>query len=284
MDGVETDSLEEALSHRPAFAIISSPTALHIPVSLAAARAGCHLFIEKPVSHSLEGCEELLSAAKDGEVVTMVGCQFRFHPHLISLRKQLRNGRIGTALSARAEWGEYLPDWHPNEDHRLGYSARADLGGGAILTLIHPLDYLYWLFGAARQVHASARKIDCLETSVGDDLAEITIEFCSGVVGQVHLDYIQRPPVHTLTIIGDKGRVEWDCHPGTLRWTNAVGETETETEPAGFERNTMFIDEMKHFLECIEGLKPTRIPLGDGIAVLDLALRAKASALAATNA
>ena len=96
---------------------------------MAAARAGCHLYIEKPLSHTLDHCRELAEVAGQRRLTTMIGCQFRFHPLLISLRKQLNERRVGEVLGARAEWGEYLPDWHPWEDHRASYSARAELGG-----------------------------------------------------------------------------------------------------------------------------------------------------------
>ena len=228
---------------------------------------------------------------REKKLVAMIGCQYRFHPLLVRLRERLAAGELGRIVGARAEWGEYLPDWHPWEDHRNSYSARADLGGGVVLTLIHPLDYLYWLFGPADRVHASTRSIASLQTPAGEDWAEITIDFRSGVVGQVHLDYLQRPAVHRLTVWGERGRVEWDYHAGTLRWetvaatdqknASAIDANPTVTiehVPAGFERNTMFLDEMRHFLTCVESRKTPDIPLADGIAVLELALAAKQSA------
>ncbi|REK10847.1 MAG: gfo/Idh/MocA family oxidoreductase [Planctomycetota bacterium] len=277
-DAFSTSDLQEALARRPRIAIIANPTAKHLEVATAAARAGCHLLIEKPVSHSLQGCRELAEIAERNRLTVLIGCQFRFHPLLISLDAQLRSGRIGTVLGARAEWGEYLPDWHPWEDYRKSYSARADLGGGVVLTLIHPLDYLYWMFGPVGRVQAEIRDVPSLQTAAGDDWAEITLKFDSGVVGQVHLDYVQRPPVHRLWVWGDRGRATWDFHAGSLEWQTPEGEIETERVPEGFERNSMFVDEMQHFLKAIEEGKPSRIPLADGIAVLDIAERAKQSA------
>lgn len=274
----ETD-LAIVLAHHPQAAIIANPTSLHVETALACVQAGCHLFIEKPLSQTLKGCAELEVIAKQQQLVTMIGCQFRFHPLLIALHKQLQAGRIGEVISARAEWGEYIPNWHPWEDYRCSYSARKDLGGGAILTLIHPLDYLYWLFGRVKRIHASMRSVSLLQADVEDDLAEITLEFASGVIGQVHLDYIQSPPVHTLTIWGDNGCVKWDYYADTLCWEAVNESIHVDRVPDGFERNTMFLDEMRHFLECVEQHKPTHVPLEDGIAVLEIALRAKQDAL-----
>jgi predicted dehydrogenase len=273
-----TADLNEALAHRPRIAIIANPSAKHVEVACAAAQAGCHLFIEKPLSHSLDHCQALADLARQRQLTTMIGCQFRFHPLLASLREQLPAGRIGEVLGARAEWGEYLPDWHPWEDHRKSYSARSDLGGGVVLTLIHPLDYMMWLFGPVRDVHASIRSVPSLQTAAGDDWAEITLRFAGGVVGQVHLDYVQKPPVHRLCVWGDRGRATCDFHAGSLSWEAIDGSVQTERVPEGFDRNTMFVDEMRHFLDAAQHGRPSAIPLEEGIAVLDVALKAKQSA------
>lgn len=273
-----TGNLDEALAQRPQIAVIANPSARHLEVALAAARAGCHLFIEKPLSHSLEHCQELAELVLQQKLTTMIGCQFRFHPLLKSLRRQLGEGRLGEVLGARAEWGEYLPDWHPWEDYRKSYSARADLGGGVVLTLIHPLDYMLWLFGPADEVHASIRSVPSLKTAAGDDWAEITLRLAGGVIGQVHLDYVQKPPVHRLVVWGDRGRATWDYHAGTLSWEAVDGGMQIERVPEGFERNAMFVAEMRHFLAAVEHRRASDIPLEEGIAVLDVALRAKSCA------
>ncbi len=271
-------TVEDALRYRPTLTFVTNPTALHLSVALSCARMGCHLFVEKPLSHTLEGCEELGAACHERDLTTMIGCQYRFHPLVKSLRGQLRAGRLGEVLSARGEYGEYLPDWHPSEDHRRGYVARKDLGGGAILSLVHPIDYFYWLFGPVRDVHASVGRVKSLQTDVDDDIAEVTIDFASGAIGQVHLDYIQRPPVHPLTVLGEKGRARLDFLGERLCWELLDGNRQMETTPAGFEPNTMFVEELKHFLECVKQRKPTLTSLSDGVEVLKIALKAKEDA------
>ncbi len=273
-----TDDLSAALDQGPRVAVISNPTAKHMDVALAAAEAGCHLYIEKPLSHSLEHCRELAQLVDARKLTTMIGCQFRFHPLLVSLRRQLLSDRLGTVLGARAEWGEYLPDWHPWEDHRKSYSARADLGGGVVLTLIHPLDYMVWLFGPVLDVRASIRSVPSLQTPAGDDWADIELQFANGMLGHVHLDYVQKPPVHRLVVWADRGRATWDYHAGTLLWEATDGSREFEQVPEGFERNAMFVDAMRDFLDSIAHRRPSSIPLDEGISVLDIALRAKQSA------
>ncbi len=278
-----TSDLEEALSYKPRVAVIANPTSKHLEVALAAARAGCHLFIEKPLSNSLAGCRELVDIVCRNRLVTMIGCQFRFHPLLLSLRRQLSEGRLGEVLGARAEWGEYLPDWHPWEDYRASYSAQSELGGGVILTLIHPLDYLMWLFGPVSETQAAIRRVPSLQTGVSDDWADITVRFAGGAIGQIHLDYVQKPSVHQLTVWGDRGRATCDFHDGTLAWQATDGQVQREQVPDGFERNTMFVDEMREFLAAVDGGRPSSIPLEHGIAALKVALEAKQCAHEATT-
>jgi predicted dehydrogenase len=270
------NDLDAAWAHGPRIAVIAGPSARHVQVAQAAASAGCDLFVEKPLSASLEGCEELAETVRRRGLVAMIGCQFRFHPLLIRLREKLLSGELGAVIGARAEWGEYLPDWHPWEDYRRSYSARTELGGGVVLTLIHPLDYLYWLLGPVDRVQASTRGVAALETPAGEDWAEIVLEFNSGAVAQVHLDYVQRPAVHRLTVWGERGRADLDFHAGILRWEMADGRAATtDTVGTEYDRNAMFLAEMRHFLDCVESRRPPEVPLSDGIAVLKVALEAK---------
>ena len=197
---VETD-LSAALAHKPDAVIISNPTSLHMDVALPAAEAGCALFLEKPISHNLERMDQLEAALQNSGKPALVGFQFRFNPGLRTVRQMLDEQRIGRPLSVRAHWGEYLPGWHPWEDYRQSYSARADLGGGVVLTLSHPLDYLRWLLGEAELLAAVTAQLGGLDVQV-EDTAEMLFSFESGALGSLHLDYNQRPASHWLEITG----------------------------------------------------------------------------------
>jgi predicted dehydrogenase len=109
LEGYITETgLEAALAHKPDAVIVSNPTALHLDVAIPAAEAGCHLLLEKPVSHNLERVDELLAAVKRGGGKVLVGYQFRFHPGLQAVKRWLMEGRIGKPISAHAHWGEWV--------------------------------------------------------------------------------------------------------------------------------------------------------------------------------
>ncbi len=269
--------LDAAFSHHPKAVIISNPTALHIPVALAAARAGCHIFIEKPVSHNLDGFGRLMREIKKRRICVMVGFQFRFHPALRKVKEWIDSGRIGKIISAAVHWGEFLPSWHPDEDYRKGYSARKDLGGGVINTLCHPFDYLRWIIGEVRAVYAMAGKLSNLKIDV-EDVAEILLHFQGGAIGSVHLDYIERPASHWMHIIAEKGTIHWDNSDGKVHIYSAIkGKGDIFSPPASFERNTMFLNEMRHFLNCLYGKEKPLCTMDDGKRAMEIALAAKES-------
>lgn len=275
---VETDLLK-ALSIKPDGVIISNPTALHLDVAIPAALAGVHLLMEKPISNNLDRVDELVSATVSSGSKVLTGFQFRFHPTLQKARALLVDGAIGRPVSARSHWGEYLPNWHPWEDHRSSYAARKDLGGGVVLTLCHPLDYLRWMFG---EVESLSAYIAPAEAELGTDvdaLAEISMKHQNGVLGTVHLDYLQRPGSHTLEINGSTGSLRWDNATAELRLYRASREEwETFPPPQGFERNWLFIEEMKAFLALIQGKSESPCTLQDGIMAQRLAMAVYQSA------
>ena len=269
--------LDAALAYRPEAVIISNPTALHLEVALPAAKQGCHIMLEKPVAASLEGISDLQAAVSESGARILIGYHFRHHPGLQYAKELLAAGGIGRPLSARAHWGEYLPGWHPWEDYRQGYSARADLGGGVVLTLSHPLDYLRWLFGEVEALWAFTAKTSDLELQV-EDTAEISLRFASGLLGSLHLDYNQRPGSHWLEVIGTNGTLRWDNQNGEIRvFTGDKGEWQAYPPPAGFERNHLFLAEMRHFLEVARGNAQPCCNLEDGLRALQLALAVHAS-------
>ncbi|MBP7040301.1 MAG: Gfo/Idh/MocA family oxidoreductase [Chloroflexi bacterium] len=263
---VYTD-LAEALAEKPQGVIIANPTAAHLSTALPAARAGANLLIEKPVSHTLEGLEQLREALSQNNCRAIVGFHFRYHPVLGEIRSLLAEGSLGWALSGRAHWGEYLPGWHPWEDYRVSYAARADLGGGVTNTLSHPFDYLRWMLGEIVSVSAELSKLSDLELDVEDN-TEALLEFANGARVAVHLDYYQQPPSHTLELTCERGRILWDNADGSACVLFADGQANRQIiPPKGFERNDMFLAEMADFIRLCRGGHFEYCSLEDGIRV-----------------
>ena len=273
---VKHRDLQRALDEwQPDVVMVTNPTSLHVATACAAVRAGAHVLVEKPLGHTVDDIPTLLGAASTANRRLAVGYNLRFHPGLARLRAMLHSGAIGKALSARAEVGEYLPDWHPWEDYRRSYSGRHDLGGGAVLTFSHELDALYWLLGAAARVTALAGHVSSLEIDT-EDIAEIVVQFRSGAIGSVHVDYVRRAPHRSLEVIGERGVLRWDFHRNRLElYEHASGQWRIEEGDPRFDRNHMFVEELRSFARFVTYGEPGALATGeDGAAVLALGLSA----------
>ena len=270
--------LTEALNQNPDAVLVTNPTSLHIQTALSAAKQGCHIFIEKPISNTLDGIDELIDIVNKKNIVVLVGCNLRFHPCLQFIKKLLDEKRIGKVVSARVQMGQYLPDWHPWEDYRTMYSAQKLLGGGIILDAIHELDYISWLLGDVTHVFSFSDKLSDLDIDT-EDVAEILLRLKSGAIAEVHLDYIQRYPSRSCEIIGDEGSIILDINKGTVKvYTAEKNKWELFEQPKGYDINQTYIDEIVHFRNCIKGKEEPLIDITDGLEVLKIVLAAKESA------
>ncbi|MEE2687688.1 MAG: Gfo/Idh/MocA family oxidoreductase, partial [Chloroflexota bacterium] len=273
------DTLEEALLEKPDIVLIANPSSMHIEVAIKAAKVGCHLFIEKPLGAQHEGISELIELVERKRLVAFVAYQFRFHPGLQKIFCWLQEQRIGKLISAHIVNGEYLPTFHPYEDYRISYAARKNLGGGCILTQIHEFDYIYWLFGIARRIFSVGGQLSDLELDV-EDAVTILMECRYGrttLPVSLCLNYVQSPPKRTCTIVGTKGRIEWDFHTGRLELHPTESEGTELYDFSYLERNDMFIAELKHFLQCVSDNSDPVVNLRSGYESLRMALAARTS-------
>ena len=271
--------LEEAMAQKPEVAFICNPTSAHVPAGIRAAQAGCHLFIEKPLSHSLEQVDELIGLAEKKGLKAAVGYQMRFHPCLQRLHELIQEKKVGRILSVRAEIGEYMPGWHTYEDYRHIYASRKDLGGGVILSQIHEFDYLYWLFGLPRHIYTLGGHLSDLEIDVedtADSLMECRMDG-QPVPVALHQDYLQRPLSRFCEVFGDTGKIVVDIRALTVTVLDGQGNQVEATSYENFQRNQLFLEEMQCFLDCLQGKASPLVDLRTGKQSLRMALAAKES-------
>jgi predicted dehydrogenase len=271
--------LEPALAEKPDAVYVCTPTSLHMSTALRAAQAGCHLFIEKPLSNNLEQVDELIALVESRGLVAVVGYQMRFNPCLQRLYTLVQEKKVGRILSVRAEIGEYLPGWHTYEDYRQMYASRQDLGGGVILSQIHEMDYLYWFFGLPRSVYALGGHLSRLEIDV-EDTADILMNFdMEGhpVPVSLHEDYLQRPPSRGCAVIGDAGKFLLDFPSLTVAVFDGEGKQVENSSFKDFQRNNMFLDETRYFIDAVQGKSTPLVNLKDGAQSLRMALAARES-------
>ena len=272
------ETLDGGLDWRPDFAVIASPTYLHVVQALQAARSNCHLFIEKPLSHTEAGLEVLQEAINSRNLITLVGCNMRFHPGPAKVKMLLEHNAIGKILFAHIHTGSYLPEWRPGQDYSKSYSANASLGGGCILDCIHEIDLARWYLGDVEDVFCRAEHLSSLKMDV-EDVAILVCKHSNGALSEIHLDYVQRTYERGCQIVGDKGSIFWDYRQGQVRWFDSItGQWKTFSQADGWTVNRMYIDEMQYYLKCLEERTPTMLPVGDACRLMDVIFAAKRSA------
>lgn len=257
---------------KPQLCIIAAPPTIQQNVLPIIIKKGIDFFVEKPIGNDLYTLQELLPIVKEKKIISMVGYNLRYHPVYKRLQEIVKQKRLGNIVSVRSVVGQYLPDWHPSEDYRKGYSANKNLGGGAVLDLIHELDFVYSLFGKVDQIKSFTTKKSHLEIDV-EDVAEIILKFKSGILGSVHVDYVDRKGQRNGMILGDEGTVKYDLLKSEIILTNQDGSEQIET--FDFERNDMYKNELTDLFKSISSRTQLKNNFESGLEVLSYALEAK---------
>ena len=268
-------TIEAARGSGPAVAIVCTPTALHLDAAIEAATLGCHVLVEKPLSSDLDRVDELRTALRRAGTRGGVAHMLRWHPAVRAVRERVASGELGRALHAAVWCGQHLADWRPGTDHRASYSADPAQGGGVVLDLLHEIDQLHWLFGRPCRVTARTVATGALGIAA-EDVADLILEFPAGPVATCHLDYLARPAVRGGHAIFERGAMRWDLLRPSVRVAEGDGRTEVPM-PAGWERNDMYLDELRAFAAHVVRGAPFECGIDDGALAVATAVAAKRS-------
>jgi predicted dehydrogenase len=252
-------------------AVICVPAHLHIPIALEMAGNGRHLLIEKPLSTSQDGVQELREVVDESQLYAAVAYVLRQYPGLQKLREFLSNGSLGRPMQFIVNAGQHFPTHRPA--YREIYFTDHATGGGAIQdALTHTLNAGEWLFGPIEQLACDAAH----QVLDGVDV-EDTVHLLARH-GQVMAAYtcslFMAPNEGTYTVACERGTVRFEAHKGALAWMDSPGgEWQVETfQP--LERDTPFIRQANHFMDFIEGKCEPACSLDEGIQTLRVNLAA----------
>lgn len=246
------DSFEDGVGEKPDVVFILTPPQMHVPMAMRAIKAGCHVFLEKPLSDTREGVEELDRLVSKSGRKMMVGFCFRYHKGLQAAKRILNMGKIGRLVSIRALMGEYLPSARP--DYKTLHIAKHS----GTFDLVHEIDLAIWFAGQpVRDVYSLYGTYSDIGIKA-PDIVEILIGFKERCMAEVHLDFFQRPRRRVMELIGTRGGImveyaSWDEYTLSIydikesAWNRVVEKTE---------RDDMFRDEDREFLQAVAEGKP----------------------------
>jgi len=268
--------IKKALKEKWQAAFICSPSSTHVKIALELAKYKIPMFIEKPLSHNLQNLGQLQKAVKNIKPI-MVGYNIDFHPQFKKVQSIVKRKVLGKIFGVKAEFGYYLPDWRDKTDYSKTYSAKRELGGGILLDDIHEINSVYSLFGPIKKVFGITARISNLKINT-EDYVEAIVWFENGIIGQMHMDYLQRNYSRSLKIIGEKGTLIWDLNDSKIDMFTAFSKHwKTVDKIAKFDWNETYLEEAKEFLKRLNKKKNPESNLQRGIETLKIALAIKQS-------
>jgi predicted dehydrogenase len=260
--------LKEALAVSDLFSgvIVCSPTKFHVDQCIASLDAGLPVFLEKPVSMKASSAEKLARAVESSGVPLLLGYTYRWWPVIQELKNRLNQNVLGQILHVQCIMSAHLADWHPWERYQDFFMSSKDLGGGALLDESHFLDLMLWFFGMPNEVFARIEHLSQLEIET-DDNVDSWLVYENGPRIMMHLDLYGRPHQRDIIIRGDQGTLHWSVDPNRIRFSRSAG-LEWEDSTYTCERNDMFLNAAKEFMQILDTGKAPSCTIHDGLAVM----------------
>jgi len=268
------ESLDEAIDTNPDLAVISTPSSLHMDFALRCAEKDINIFIEKPLSHTLEGFKELENVILKNKLFLQVGFQRRYHPYLSRIKQLIDSETMGNITNVIINVASYIPDWHPYENYKELYACRKDLGGGVLLTEIHEFDLCIWYFGKPKSVTCVGGTYSNVGLDV-EDTIHATLNYENFSV-QVNLTFWQKKAERTIFIAGENKSSSWNQEENKLQIYDHTNQSPTIQMQEDINTDLMFDLQVKDILSSSNSDKSKANILNSNLS-LSIVLAAKQS-------
>lgn len=255
---------------KPDAVLIATPAHLHIPMALEAARQGVALLIEKPLSTSFAGIDELIAEVEARKTPSAVLYTYRSHPLVRSMRAAIASGRFGRPVTVISTWGQHFPKYRPA--YRSTYYTRHESGGGAIQdVLTHAVNAAEFLVGPIRQVMADAAH-QVLEGVEVEDTVHVIARHEGNVMACYSLNQHQAPNENAITVVCTKGTARFELNKSRWLSMSEPGDEWTVEETFSLERDDIFIQQAQYYLDMLEGKAPSLCTIPEALQTLKVNL------------
>jgi predicted dehydrogenase len=250
----ELRSMDEGVAFEPDIAFVASPSSEHVNTCLRLIEAGIPTFVEKPATIDRDGLAALLDCTAKNRSPLMVGYQLRFHPCVKHLKTALDEKRVGAIQSVEVAVHSHMPSWHNYETLDAFYAGVKKLGGGVVLTEIHEIDLLCWLFGPAASLMAFQGTPSDLGLDVEETVGAVMTQSRDGRTFPTTLmmSFVQRPPARRFAVNGEEGRIVMEIPRLRVTIESTDGQSDELLNDPQFDRASIFLEELGHFLDCVE--------------------------------
>jgi predicted dehydrogenase len=239
-------SYEEILGDRRIEAIINTtPNSAHLETTSAAAAAGKHVFLDKPIANTIDDARAITAACRRAKVVLALGYQRRRESHFRWVREKIQAGVFGKLVNAEANISRDrlgkidLNSWR--------YTAEGMPGGVMLQIGIHYTDVLEYLIGPVKAV--SGRFVRLVLPGDNPDVASLVLEHENGALSTLNASYASASEYYLMNIYGKEASAYYDMHNG-LRWLKRGSD---KSEPVATQKNDPIMEELDEFANAVRG-------------------------------
>ncbi len=239
-------SFEEILSDRKIEAIVNTtPNPVHLETTLAAAKAGKHTFLDKPIANTIAEARAMTQACRKAKVVLALGYQRRREAHFRWVKKEIEKGLFGTLVNAEANISRDrlgkidLGSWR--------YTAEGMPGGVMLQIGIHYTDVLEYLLGPVKAV--SGRFVRLVLPGDNPDVASLVLEHENGALSTLNASYASASEYYLMNIYGKEASAYYDFHQG-LRFLKRGA---AKADPVNCQKNDPVVEELEEFAAAVRG-------------------------------
>lgn len=262
--GVEVNSPDDLLARDDIGAVlVGTPNFAHQETTLAAIRAGKHVFLEKPMARTVRECDELIESAEEAGVKLCVGQVLRLMPPFVRIREMVDSGRFGKPVvieTSRLAWASWTQAWRHRKDLCWGMVYESN---------IHELDFMRAICGEAVEIDAKLERLVRMETDY-EDTALVFLRYRSGAVGLMRGSYASALPATDGRIICERGTIAYDWQRLRIE-ARLVGETEREiVELSAADFEDAYAWEQRSFVDWVLDGTPPVVTAADGRAAVEL--------------
>jgi len=253
---------------------IGTPSGAHMEPAIAAAKAGKHVIVEKPLEITLARCDKIIEACRKAKVKLSAIFPSRFHDSSRMIRRALDEGRFG-----RLTMGDAYVKWFRPQSYYDSGAWRGTWkldGGGALMNqAIHSVDLLSWFMGPAVEIRAQTGLLAHERIAV-EDTAVATIRYANGALGVIEAStaaypgYLKRIEIHGSTgsaVMEEEDLVKWDFAKKGKRDAEVLEQMSQKKSTGGGASDPAAIGHHGHtlqFRDVVEAIKKDRDPAIDG--------------------
>lgn len=260
-------NLDAALAEPHDVAVVCTPAHLHVPMAQKLAERGMHVLIEKPLSITTDGVDQLIRTTGEKRVTAGLAYVYRANPVLADMRHAIQSGRFGKPVEFVFVGGQHFPTFRPA--YRQIYYTRHETGGGAIQdALTHLFNAAEWLVGPIDRIVCDAAHQVLEGVTVEDTVHAIARH--GNVMASYALNQHQAPNDISITVVCERGTARYVLAESRWKWmVDPTPKTPWTEEPVvPMERDTWFIHQANAFLDAVEGKAQVLCTLTEGLQTL----------------